>query len=515
MSFALSASHFETDGYLRNNDNERNNVNVRLGYELPKGFKLGGGLYLSDSDTGMAVYNMPGSPYFDASKPQASQREMGGPGVTSRLKKGVLAWGDGSRIEDRNTMLDFNLSKEYEKGKATITAMQWYQERTEFFKSAEDPSRTVYQRKTEAEDGNWQMQGDASYQLGDHLVEAGGEFRKMGWGDQVIENMDKSEFTGAMNILYYIKEGFKGQNRCLEYWAGYVQDSWKINKKVEIQGGLRYEDFTANEIDPDAFGFDAKDDMTPLNEENLDPRLTVIYHPWEASALTARINRVHRYPTSPEYFWWYLNKSSGYFNTTLDAEESWQYEAEYMQTFFGRFDALIRYYYNDVENYLSSTSVQGVGTVVYNIDEVTIRGVEAELGLRLPYATYLWSNFTWQEAEKSGDPWDEKSEITNQLPYLPERMINAGVDFDGVDRLSLKLWMNFVGDREDYNGTEVKKMGSYTLLNASASYTIMENKLGKWEALLSAENIADADYEEESGYNMPGSSWIGGLRASF
>lgn len=86
----LSASHYETDGYLRNNFMERDNFFANLSFELPHDFEIGAGLSVSDKENGNAVYNRPDSPYYKSGDPDADEMALGGPGISSRLLQGRL-----------------------------------------------------------------------------------------------------------------------------------------------------------------------------------------------------------------------------------------------------------------------------------------------------------------------------------------------------------------------------------------------------------------------------------------
>lgn len=511
--WTLSASHFETDGYLRNNFSDRQNFNGEVTYDLPGRLQIGAGFGYSNMDTGFAVSNQPDSPYYDSGEPTADAKTIGGPGAMGFLLQGKQ-WGDESYADDENTAVTAFIAKAYDAGRAKIDFRLWNQERTEYYYDADDSDKRIYQRTTQGEDNNWAIQGEATFLFGDHRIETGGEMRRYGWGDQSVDYIDMDYFNAtAINTRApYVTNGFTGQPDCLTYQALYLQDRWRIHSLLDLEAGLRAERFQADRIDPEAFGFDWSAEATRLDEKNLDPRLAMIYRPWEAATVEARFGVTHRYPNSPEYFWWYLNNQEAYLNTDLKAEEAFQYELSYNQSVFKCIDATVRGYYYDVTDYITSTRLSGsVLSVYYNIGEVDIHGAELGLSAALPFNLRLWGNVTWQEGEKDDDPWDTDNQLTGEIPDLPETMVNLGLDWQPRPELSAKVSLNHVGDRDRISGKELVTDSAYTRVNLSGSYLFLKNTWSRWRVLFSVENLLDEEYAEEDGYPMPGVTAMAGL----
>ncbi len=508
----LTGSHFETDGYLRNNYSDRNNISIQLGADLPLSVEIGAGFDYSEMETGMAVYNQPDSPFYDSGEPDADAGIIGGPGT--RMRNGDLTWGDNSYADDENSTFKTFISKKFDTGSAKISYRLWNQERTEYFFDAANPGKKIYERTTKIEDNNWLLKADGQFTVKDHLLELGGELKQYGWGDQTVGYIDTAYFQQSINYFYYVKEGFKGQPDNKKYAAVYTQDTWRFHSDWELEIGLRQEWYSADEVDPEAFGFSWAAEEAEVDERHLDPRTALTWRPWEGGSATARFGIAHRYPTSPEHFWWYLNKGSDFFNAELHPEKALQYELGFEQSLTSVARAAVRGYYYDIENYISSTFVPGTGSVVYNIKEVKIKGLEIELSADLRKDLRAWTNFTWQDGDKSGDPWDVDNRLSNELPDFPETMFNTGLDYR-LTRFQAKLSLNYISEREHFDGQDRINLDSYTLLNLFASYRFWENSWSKWELLLSVDNILDKDYEEEKGYPMPGIAALGGLKATF
>ena len=223
VGWSLAARQYETDGYLRNNYADNFNFNGNLTFDLPWQAQAGMGLLYSKGITGFPVYNRKDSPYYNSGKPDADQEELGGPGISSRLKQGVYAWGDSSEIKDTSSFVNAFVMKKFEGGHARLRGMLWNEETTEKYYDASDSGKKIYERDTTPEDNNWQLLGDVVYTLGAHTLEVGGETRTYGWGEQSVPYVDKSYFTPAISYFTFVSEGFEGQPNCLHYSALYAR----------------------------------------------------------------------------------------------------------------------------------------------------------------------------------------------------------------------------------------------------------------------------------------------------
>jgi len=519
-SWLLSGGHYETDGFLRNNYTDRNHGEIDLSVNLPMDLTAGAGICWSKYETGMPVYNRPDSPYYDGGDPDADERELGGPGISSRLNNGAKTWGDDSFAEDENTRITAWIQKEFQKGHLRLDYLTWSQDKEETYVDAADPSKVIYKRETEAEPDNWSLQAEGEYAMGDHTVEAGGETRSQGWGAQTVTAIDTSYFNGSIYQpgLEFVKAGFKGQPDIMEYHALYLQDTWKLSDVWTLEAGLRQEWYKADAIDPDAFGFGKTVVTTDLSESNLDPRAALSFRPWKGGELSTRVGIVHRYPTSPEYFWWFVNRNESTFpNSSLNPEESRQVELALSQEFAEVLEIELRGYRYDIDDYITSTQIFRKGSMYYNIEEVTIQGTELSLQAALPFHLSAWGNLTWQKGDKKGDPSDTENRLEGQIPDFPETMVNVGLDYRLDDRVSARLSLNHVDKREhlDAQTKNVVKLDAYTVVGASASCLIYKNKISAWRLMAAVDNIFDEDYEEETGYPMPDTTYTVGVTATF
>ena len=71
---------------------------------------------------------------------------------------------------------------------------------------------------------------------------------------------------------------------------------------------------------------------------------------------------------------------------------------------------------------------------------------------------------------------DTDNRLGNQLPDFPETMANAGIDYR-FEKFLARVWINFVDEREHFDGDEVVSLGAYTLFNVSAVYRILDTEM--------------------------------------
>ena len=143
MGWSLSASHLESDGYLRNNTMDRDTFAGQLTFALPDNWKMGTGLDFSKKEMGNPVYNRWDSPYYNPEDPDADEKEIRGPGISGHLINGPIAWGDKSKTEDENTNLTAFVEKKFNKGHFRIDGRLWSQESLETYVDAGDSSKII------------------------------------------------------------------------------------------------------------------------------------------------------------------------------------------------------------------------------------------------------------------------------------------------------------------------------------------------------------------------------------
>lgn len=118
------------------------------------------------------------------------------------------------------------------------------------------------------------------------------------------------------------------------------------------------------------------------------------------------------------------------------------------------------------------------GTLISNVDEANIRGIEFEVGTDLGSATHVYANASVQTGKVEAFAANAAF-VGNKLPYAAPRTFGAGVSHKLTPALTLSANAKYVAayyvDISNAAGTiagQKAKAGDYTLADVSASYAI-------------------------------------------
>lgn len=125
-----------------------------------------------------------------------------------------------------------------------------------------------------------------------------------------------------------------------------------------------------------------------------------------------------------------------------------------------------------------------------NIAHAAIDGLELTHGWHS--GAYSWTNTLTLQ-----DPRNEDTD--KQLVRRPKQKLSSVFDAQLSDAISAGAEIVYAGRADDVGGA---KLGSYTLLNLRASYTIN----AQWRLGARVENLGDKNYQLAYGYNTPGRS---------
>ncbi|MBN2497174.1 MAG: TonB-dependent receptor [Deltaproteobacteria bacterium] len=514
LRYSVSAGHHETDGYLRNASLERNTIAGKLTFLLPADLELTSSVRYTQNECGMVVYNRPDSPYYDPDRPSSIESPLGGPYVPfanhGQWLWGALDWGDRSHWNDGRLQLDLALRRDTDLFDLTVRAYLMEQERKEYFYAIDDPRHLVLERGSEPEKHNWGWKADLKNvfeALGAHVVEYGAAGSYLGSGDMRIGQLDAGYFFPQA-----LPEDSSGKAGISMLHGIYLQDQWQIMSWLDLELGLRFDHFEADGPEQNAPTVDAS---------TWSPRLAVTFHPWEGGYVAGRYRWSHRFPTLPEYYWWY----SGYqpeSRPDLGPEHAHQVELEVGHRMSDLLTVVLRAYRYDVDGYIRTIFGYRPSRVVYHIDEVDLTGVELECTCDLPYNLSVFANFTWQLATKSGDVLDSSSPLSEELLELPRNKVNLGVGYFDKEGLQARFTGRYVdlrrvawGDLSTANGSRLEKLSPFVDLDLYASYPVFRPRTGgevRFE--VSVENLLNHHYVEEYGFPMPGIMFMAGIRTT-
>ena len=513
--FNVYGRHSETDGYLRNGFAQNESVGGGLTFLLPQHFKLSTNARYSYSKSGMPVYNMPDSPYYDSRLPDSIEARLGGPGVNF-LNHGVenwgpLDWGDGSDMRDHRGHFDVALSRKTEAFDMEVRAWLMEQRRTDRFYAIEDNRHLILRRKAAPEKHNWGWQLDLRNTfefIGTHTLEYGCGGTYLGYGDIIVTHVDEAFFSERT-----IPQDSQGKTTVSMLHGIYLQDTWKMHRRVTLELGLRF----------DMWHADGPPDETEVVKENAPgPRGAFSVRTWRGGQISARYRYATRFPGLPEYYWWF----SGYqpaARKDLTAENAHQVEMEVKHAFTDRTAVIARGYYYSVNDYIRTIFGYRPSRVIYNMDKVHFAGFELEGTYALPHQLYTFANYTFQATRKVGDVLDNSNALSDELVELPRHKFNSGFGYDDRDGFQAQLTVRFVGLRHAILGdltapgrSHMERMDSFWKIDINASYPIIQQEKTKRNVRVEAsvDNLLNQSWSEEYGYPMPGLVFMAGMRAT-
>lgn len=508
--YSLAAGHYDTDGYLRNAFVDRDIVSGRISSYFGDSLTLKAGGRYTESKNGMVVYNMPDAWSYDSGKPDSLDAQLGGPFIQFlQPHSGSFDWGESSYMKDRRLNVDMGLLMESDDFNFSFTVFLIDQEREEYFYAVDDADHLILQRDSRPEKNNWGWNAAMENELGagSHYLEYGAEGHYLGYGGSYVKAVDPVYFSA----MPYDSPNKK--NPITQFHGIYLQDTYEITDALQVQAGLR----------TDLFRADGSEENAPtINENKTVPRIAMTARPWKGGRVIIQAGQTYRFPTNPEYYWWY----SGYQPANredLTSERANQYQVEVGHSISDRLDVNARTYYYDVDNYIRTIFGYRPSRVVYNVDNAEFMGAELEVSYRISDELTVWSNFTHQNTKKHGDILDNSMHLTDKLAELPDNKANAGVSYKKDKGLTVNFKVGYVdkrwqtmGNLAMIGGSYLAELDGYIDVDLQVGYPVYCNDKGREVRIeLAAENILNQDIVEEYGYPMPGTTFMAGLSASF
>ncbi|MEL1241331.1 TonB-dependent receptor plug domain-containing protein [Flavobacterium flavipallidum] len=191
-------------------------------------------------------------------------------------------------------------------------------------------------------------------------------------------------------------------------------------------------------------------------------------------------------------------------NVNLDAEENSTVEAGFEVAFLNKKLVL-----NSIAFYRQEKSAIEYGTAYFNADgKYNSKGIETSFSYAINNKVNLNANYTFTQTEDKI--------VNNTFPdiranlYNPKHKVNAAVDYQFVPRAFVGVSYQYLDKRDGFVGYPpvVSVMDSYQLVNATAKYELIKNRM---TVFASATNIFNVDFIEVLGYNTRGRNFKLGL----
>lgn len=218
-------------------------------------------------------------------------------------------------------------------------------------------------------------------------------------------------------------------------WAAYMQDQFSILDNVIINAGVRYDHYKT-------FG------------DTINPRIGIIYNPWEKTTLKFLYGEAFRAPNAYELYYGDGGNSQKA-NPDLNPEKISTYELvleQYVKNY--RFSASGFYY--KMKDMIGQQVDPSDGLIVFqNVDEVESKGVELEIQGKWSRGIEGQLSYTYQETTNK--------ETGRLLTNAPRHLLKANIHVPIIKKyLSTGIEVQYTGPRRTLAGNNT---GGFVLAN--------------------------------------------------
>jgi len=282
---------------------------------------------------------------------------------------------------------------------------------------------------------------------------AGMEYRDNHRQDQVTFNLDPFEPIVA-------------DRRNSRIWALYLQDELTIFKQLVLNAGVRYDNYSN-------FG------------STVNPRLAMIYTPWEGTSFKLLYGTAFRPPNVFEQY--YSDNLSQEASPNLKPEKIQTFEAICEQYFGGIYRGTLNGFYYTIDDLIVSTTDPATSLDVYrNLNRAEALGGELEL-------EGIWENgITGRISYSYQDTWD--SSTGQPLVNSPRNLAKLNLT---VPLLKDKV---FIGLEEQFTDRRKTRDGNYAKAFLVTNLTLSgRNLLKNLDLSASIYNLFDYRYGDPGG----------------
>ncbi|MDZ4164601.1 MAG: TonB-dependent receptor [Smithellaceae bacterium] len=302
----------------------------------------------------------------------------------------------------------------------------------------------------------------------------------------------------------------------------YLRDEFSLLKTLILNAGYRSERVKIKGSSTDI--------ATPANSFT-DREKTYTAEAYEAgltwlvgrkSKIFAKVSSVYRIPFLDEVASYH--GFGGGFLTSLEKEKGVSMEAG---TEFYPLENLkigLTLFRTDMEDEISWFATGQSTGYNKNQDKTRHDGAEVSLSYLWEKRARLYGNYTYHLAT-----FENGANMKKEMPLVPNRMANAGMEIYLPANLTLRPEVRYVGDSflSGDNDNNTEKLEAYTLYNLYLSYRPPAGKIGL-TAFIGVENLTDVKYSTfgsdnvswptpgiNTYYPMPGIAFKGGLSFEF
>ncbi|WCJ58603.1 TonB-dependent receptor [Fontisphaera persica] len=258
---------------------------------------------------------------------------------------------------------------------------------------------------------------------------------------------------------YEDETGFIYLNDHQDHWlaGGFAQVEWLLHRTLRLNTGGRL-------------------DYHSRHGAEANPRLSLIYQPWQRTTFKALYGTAYR---APSVFEMYYGFDGGYvINPALRPETITTYELVWEQQFTRRLALRMSAYYYCIEELISMEPQPGTGYLQFqNLDHVRATGLETALEYRLPHGWRWRGSYAVQRNRMRGVMMDNSPQhlVKNHLSiplYRDRWWLNAeclyssdtttgmpGVEANDYWLLNLTLWSRPLGKNLEFSASVYNVLG--------------------------------------------------------
>lgn len=294
---------------------------------------------------------------------------------------------------------------------------------------------------------------------------------------------------------------YEGVPRKEDLFSGYLQDEYKFNNRLTLDGGVRVDTKLIEQ---------GSDKYSPLQATNKK-----IENEWQQPAISMSIGSSYQLNEQHKLLarMGYTRQEADTFlatvgNKTLNTEERFKYEAGVEASYHPAFNPSVTLFLYDINNFAYSAATGGSGSSVYNIyDTANIirKGVETSVKGSLPWGFGYHAGYSYITTNR-GD--------TNKV--MPHHNVSLRLSHQ-IGGLESNLILNYVGPYENNFlsvGNIYRPAGEYTRVDLNISYGFKLDK-AQLRATVYGRNLLDDRYVTIAGWQDQGITCGAKLEVAF
>jgi iron complex outermembrane recepter protein len=290
-----------------------------------------------------------------------------------------------------------------------------------------------------------------------------------------------------------------------------MENEWTPLEGLSIIAGASYDWFEvdkAEAIETDRNGDYTATDNLPTGDakDAFNPMLAASYTFTDRTRLYASVARKTRFPTLQQLF----SAKGG--NLDLEPQKSTNYTLGVTRPIANLGWGEVSVFYYDIQDRINRDAPYP-DAMFRNYAEVKIYGFEMAGSITIIKDLEFRLGYTYLHAKD-----ESPDRVTDDVRGVPEHKVDLGLSYT-VPKLGTRLHLEglFMAEQWDQLPTpanpdiEALKCSSYFLANFRVAQPIGKN----FEAFAFVSNIADVDYESQTGFPGPGRNFWAGIKTKF